>query len=203
MISIPFQPISALSDEEASYFHRPTDCSEVFVLGPNFLFTLDLQPTLISIVPAGFVLSLHPILFNQTGLLPKKNAEHIKYRKECGMFHSNFLHMDTPCKRINIWVTLSHSIKNPSVFQNYRWHIHSASLNLISTLQSICLKQLCLMRNACLCCVLFYYRCNSSRRRLQRSRVRPQFFLIHKWRSKRQKFLDLSTLVSVSKSFVC
>lgn len=66
-------------------------------------------------------------------------------------------------------------MKKPSIFQNYRWHVHSASLNLISILQSVCLKQLCLMRKPCLCCVLFYYRCNSSHRHLHGSRLRHLF----------------------------
>lgn len=77
------------------------------------------------------------------------------------------------CKQINIWVTLSRLIKKPSIFQNYRWHIHSGSLNLINILQNICLKQLCLTRKACLCCVLLYYRCNSSHRRLHEFWLRP------------------------------
>lgn len=43
--------------------------------------------------------------------------------------------------------------ENVHLFLNCRWHIHSVSLNLISVLQSICPKQLCVMRKGCLCCV--------------------------------------------------
>lgn len=128
--------------------------------------------------------------------------------------------MDMRCKRINIWVTLSCLIKKPSIFQNYRWHIHSASLNLISILQNICLKQLCLMRKACLCCVLFYYRCNSSHRRLHESRLRrlscnPRVrsfwtlasFTLLLWITylcvKEQKITQMVLLMRVSKSALC
>lgn len=52
--------------------------------------------------------------------------------------------------------------ENVSLSQNYRWHIHSAGLNLISLLQRMCLKQLCLIRKGCLCCVLLHYQYNSS-----------------------------------------
>lgn len=52
--------------------------------------------------------------------------------------------------------------ENVSLSQNYGWHIHSASLNLISLLQTICLKQLRLIRKGCLCCVLLHYQYNSS-----------------------------------------
>lgn len=52
--------------------------------------------------------------------------------------------------------------ENVNLFLNYRWHIHSVTPNLITILQSVCPKQLCLMRKGCLCCVLLYYKCNSS-----------------------------------------
>lgn len=52
--------------------------------------------------------------------------------------------------------------ENVSLSQNCGWHIHSASLNLISVLQRMCPKQLRLMRKGCLCCVLLHYQCNSS-----------------------------------------
>lgn len=52
--------------------------------------------------------------------------------------------------------------ENVHLILNCRWHIHSVRLNLISILQRICPKQLCVMRKGCLCCVLLYYESNSS-----------------------------------------
>lgn len=58
---------------------------------------------------------------------------------------------------------LSLLIRKMSIFfTNCRRHVHSATLNLISTLQNLCLNQLCVMRKGCLSSVLLHYKSNSS-----------------------------------------
>lgn len=86
-----------------------------------------------------------------------------RHKEKSEILQCKFVHLEMPCRTTHLLTYIVMLNKeNVHLFLNWWWHIHSVSLNLISVLQTICPKQLCMMRKGCLCCVFLHYETNSS-----------------------------------------